>query len=74
MRLEWINKKVMTAAAVLSFSCVAAAAYTAVKDVRIIDTLSIGESDSYGFVDSMLDAEASLYDISFAKTQQAKNI
>ena len=72
MLLERVNKKVIIAVAVLSFSCAAAAAYTAIKDERTTDKLIISESNIDGFVDSMLDMEASLYDIPVFKTQQAK--
>lgn len=73
MRLEWINNKVMTAAAVLSFSCVAAAAYTAVQETEVSSDLSHSEPEQYGFVYSLLDAEESLYETSVLQTQQAKS-
>ena len=49
MLLERVNKKVIIAVAVLSFSCAAAAAYTAIKDERTTDKLIISEPANVGF-------------------------
>jgi hypothetical protein len=72
MRLEWINNKIITAAAVLTFSCVAAAAYTAVQEAEMTSDVSISDSYQGGFVFSLLEAEASLYELDPLQTRQAK--
>ena len=72
MRLEWINNKIITAIAVLTFSCVAAAAYTAVREADITSDVNISEPNQPSFVLSLLEAEASLYAMDSMQIQQAK--
>ena len=73
MRLEWINNKIITATAVLTFSCVAAAAYTAVQETEVASDVNISESHEDSFVFSLLEAEASLYALDRLQAQQAKS-